>query len=68
MKEKKLNKLVLNKKVISKLNQIVVTGGQLITGGSTETITGLVGCPGPNNSQNTCGTNTGTDIATRNCG
>nr|WP_315029508.1 hypothetical protein [uncultured Chryseobacterium sp.] len=77
MKEKKLNKLVLNKKIISKLNQSAIAGGQLGIDNSLEPITDQVACPsGPTVTRNSCrctdpslpptsGLDTTTDMLTR---
>nr|WP_315029504.1 hypothetical protein [uncultured Chryseobacterium sp.] len=78
MKEKKLSSLALNKKVISKLNQSAIAGGQLGIDDSLEAITGLIICTNAPHSKTSCnctkyptsfpptaGTNTTTDMATR---
>nr|WP_315029506.1 hypothetical protein [uncultured Chryseobacterium sp.] len=78
MKEKKLNSLVLNKKVISKLSQSAISGGQLGVDETIDEVTGLIICTNAPHSKTSCncttyptsfpptaGTNTTTDMATR---
>lgn len=78
MKEKKLSSLVLNKKVISRLNQSFIAGGQLGFDDTLEEVTGLIICTNAPHSKGSCnctktiqtlpattGCNTATDMPTR---
>nr|WP_315029512.1 hypothetical protein [uncultured Chryseobacterium sp.] len=78
MKTKKNNALALNKKVISKLNQLSITGGEYYEDSTIDEVTGLVICTNAPHSKGSCncttyptsfpptaGTNTTTDMATR---
>jgi hypothetical protein len=80
MKEKKLSSLVLNKKVISKLNQSIIAGGLLGADNTIDDVTGLIVCTNSPNSKTSCkctnyptsfpptaGTNTTTDMPSKRC-
>lgn len=80
MKEKKLSSLVLNKKVISRLNQSFVVGGDIHEDNTMDEITGLIICTNSPNSKASCkctstpqtlpattGCNTVTDMPSRSC-
>ncbi|KYH04458.1 hypothetical protein A1704_17335 [Chryseobacterium cucumeris] len=82
MKEKKLSSLVLNKKVISRLNQSFIVGGDIDMDNSLDDgITGLTICTNSPKSRSckctqfpqtyplpaTTGCNTATDMPSRSC-